>query len=236
MRSVFASGTPSFGSCAGLQLAVAAAGGTVRKMPARMAAGIARRITATEAGRDHPLLAGRPPAWDAPAVHGDEVESLPADATLLASNASPGCRPPRFGTAAGFSGACNTTPSWRLAKSRWRCGAKLRTWSRLGWQMTRPRWPCAPTSSTRFTASPGGGRTCGRLVSTASLRTRGGDGPSCRTSWRICLKTLRDEPAARIWSRPLKQDRRVSRADPREIDKATLGIKRLTIPSNDAAG
>lgn len=86
MRSVFASGTPSFGSCAGLQLAVAAAGGTVRKMPRRMEAGIARRITPTEEGRDHPLLAGRPPAWDAPAVHGDEVECLPADATLLASN------------------------------------------------------------------------------------------------------------------------------------------------------
>jgi GMP synthase-like glutamine amidotransferase len=86
MRNVFKSGTPSFGSCAGLQLAVAAAGGTVRKMPERMEAGIARRITATEAGRDHPLLAGRPPAWDAPAVHGDEVETLPEDATLLASN------------------------------------------------------------------------------------------------------------------------------------------------------
>ena len=86
MRRVFASGTPSFGSCAGLQIAVAAAGGTVRKMPARMEAGIARRITATEAGRDHPLLAGRPPAWDAPAIHGDEVETLPDGATLLASN------------------------------------------------------------------------------------------------------------------------------------------------------
>ena len=35
MRAVFDSGTPSFGSCAGLQVAVAAAGGTVRKMPAR---------------------------------------------------------------------------------------------------------------------------------------------------------------------------------------------------------
>ena len=87
MRSVFASGTPSFGSCAGLQLAVAAAGGTVRKMPQRMEAGIARRITPTDAGRDHPLLAGRAPSWDAPAIHGDEVETLPADATLLASNA-----------------------------------------------------------------------------------------------------------------------------------------------------
>jgi len=87
MRSVFASGTPSFGSCAGLQLAVAAAGGTVRKMSQRMEAGIARRITPTDAGRDHPLLAGRAASWDAPAIHGDEVETLPADATLLASNA-----------------------------------------------------------------------------------------------------------------------------------------------------
>jgi GMP synthase-like glutamine amidotransferase len=87
MRSVFASGTPSFGSCAGLQLAVAAAGGKVRKMPQRMEAGIARRITPTDAGRDHPLLAGRAASWDAPAIHGDEVEMLPTDATLLASNA-----------------------------------------------------------------------------------------------------------------------------------------------------
>ncbi|SOB86613.1 GMP synthase (glutamine-hydrolysing) [Sphingomonas guangdongensis] len=85
MRAVFASGTPSFGSCAGLQLAVAAAGGSVRKMP-RMEAAIARRITATDAGRDHPLLAGRPAAWDAPAIHGDEVESLPSGSRCLATN------------------------------------------------------------------------------------------------------------------------------------------------------
>ncbi len=86
MRLVFASGTPSFGSCAGLQLAVAAAGGTVRKMPRPMEAGLARRITATEDGLRHPLLAGRARSWDAPAIHGDEVESLPADATVLATN------------------------------------------------------------------------------------------------------------------------------------------------------
>jgi len=87
MRAVFASGTPSFGSCAGLQLAVAAAGGRVRKMPEQMEAGIARRITPSAAGRHHPLLAGRPAAWDAPAIHGDEVEALPDGATLLAGNA-----------------------------------------------------------------------------------------------------------------------------------------------------
>jgi len=86
MRAVFASGTPSFGSCAGLQVAVAAAGGTVRKKQGAHEAGFARRITATDAGRSHPLLDGRDTAWDAPAIHSDEVESLPDGAVLLASN------------------------------------------------------------------------------------------------------------------------------------------------------
>ncbi|WP_188657237.1 type 1 glutamine amidotransferase [Sphingomonas metalli] len=88
MRAVFASGTPAFGSCAGLQIAVAAAGGTVRRMQPRQEAGIARRLYATEAGRTHPLLADRPAVWDAPAIHGDEVETLPAGATLLATSAA----------------------------------------------------------------------------------------------------------------------------------------------------
>jgi len=87
MRDVFASGTPSFGSCAGLQVAVAAAGGTVRENRSGHEAAFARRIVPTEAGRDHPLLAGRPPAWDALAIHSDEVEHLPEGATLLAGNA-----------------------------------------------------------------------------------------------------------------------------------------------------
>ena len=86
MRNVFASGTPSFGSCAGLQLAVVTAGGKIRKMPERMEAGISRRICATDDGRDHPLLAGRPASWDAAGIHGDEVEVHPPGATLLASN------------------------------------------------------------------------------------------------------------------------------------------------------
>ncbi|MFS0773696.1 type 1 glutamine amidotransferase [Sphingomonas sp. 1P08PE] len=86
MQTVYASGTPSFGSCAGLQVAVAAAGGRVRAMPSRQEAGIARRLLATNAGREHPMLADRPPVWDAPAIHGDEVEELPAGATLLATS------------------------------------------------------------------------------------------------------------------------------------------------------
>lgn len=87
MRTVFAARVPAFGSCAGLQIAVAAAGGRVRRMPRRMEAGIARGIVATAAGRGHPLLAGRPAVWDAAAIHGDEVETLPPDSVLLAGNA-----------------------------------------------------------------------------------------------------------------------------------------------------
>ncbi|WP_336488803.1 type 1 glutamine amidotransferase [Methylobacterium nigriterrae] len=86
MRAVFASGTPSFGSCAGLQVATVAAGGTVRPNVRGYEAGFARRITLTGHGRSHPLLAGRPASYDAPAVHTDEVESLPEGALLLAGN------------------------------------------------------------------------------------------------------------------------------------------------------
>lgn len=87
MRAVFRSGTPSFGSCAGLQVAVAAAGGTLRAMKDRREAGFARRIFRQEEGRDHLLLLGRPPVFDAPAIHTDEVTALPDGGTLLASNA-----------------------------------------------------------------------------------------------------------------------------------------------------
>ncbi|HEX2527943.1 MAG TPA: gamma-glutamyl-gamma-aminobutyrate hydrolase family protein [Geminicoccus sp.] len=88
MRAIFASGTPSFGSCAGVQLAAAAAGGRVRAIPKKREVGFARRIFRTGAGTDHPLLAGRPPVYDAPSVHSDEVESLPDGSILLASNAT----------------------------------------------------------------------------------------------------------------------------------------------------
>ncbi|WP_238296840.1 type 1 glutamine amidotransferase [Methylobacterium soli] len=86
MRAVFASGTPSFGSCAGLQVATVAAGGTVRANTRGFEAAFARRITPSEQGRSHPLLAGRPACYDAPAVHTDEVETLPKGAILIAGN------------------------------------------------------------------------------------------------------------------------------------------------------
>ena len=86
MRAVFAAGVPSFGSCAGLQVATVAAGGTVRENRRGHEVAFARRITPTAEGLRHKLLAGRPPAYDALSVHSDEVERLPDDATLLATN------------------------------------------------------------------------------------------------------------------------------------------------------
>ena len=87
MRAVFASGTPAFGSCAGLQIATVAAGGAVRQNARGREVAFARRITPTAAGRTHPLLRERPGAYDAPAIHTDEVERLPEGAITLASNA-----------------------------------------------------------------------------------------------------------------------------------------------------
>jgi GMP synthase (glutamine-hydrolysing) len=63
-----------------------AAGGSVRPNARGREVAFARRITPTEDGRAHPLLAGRPAAYDAPAIHTDEVETLPAGAVLLAGN------------------------------------------------------------------------------------------------------------------------------------------------------
>jgi GMP synthase (glutamine-hydrolysing) len=85
-RAVFDSGVPFFGSCWGLQVAVTAAGGEVRANPRGREFGFARRILQSDAGREHALFAGKPAAFEAPTIHRDEIASLPAGATLLASN------------------------------------------------------------------------------------------------------------------------------------------------------
>ena len=88
MRAVFDAGVPSFGSCAGLHIAVAAAGGTVRRNPDGHEVGLARRVAPTVEGARHPMLEGRPASYDAPAVHGDEVETLPEGSVRLAGNSA----------------------------------------------------------------------------------------------------------------------------------------------------
>ncbi len=85
-RAVFAAGVPFFGSCWGLQIAVVAAGGVVAKNPRGREFGFARRILLSEAGRAHPLFAGKPAVFEAPTIHRDEIESLPPGAVTLASN------------------------------------------------------------------------------------------------------------------------------------------------------
>jgi GMP synthase (glutamine-hydrolysing) len=47
---------------------------------------VARAITATAAGRSHPLLATRPAVFDALCSHVDELEQLPPGAEVLAQN------------------------------------------------------------------------------------------------------------------------------------------------------
>jgi len=84
--AVFAAGVPFFGSCWGLQVAVCAAGGRVRRNPLGREFGFARRIELGAAGRRHPMFNGKPAVFEAITVHRDDVEQLPEGAVVLASN------------------------------------------------------------------------------------------------------------------------------------------------------
>ena len=86
-KAGYASGTPQFGSCWGVQMAAVAAGGKVAQNPLGREMGIARKIALTEAGRTHPFMEGRPPVYDAFISHYDEVVEVPEGAEVLAGNA-----------------------------------------------------------------------------------------------------------------------------------------------------
>jgi GMP synthase (glutamine-hydrolysing) len=85
-RQVFAAGVPLFGSCWGLQVAVTAAGGVIRRNPKGREFGFARRLALTAAGRAHAMYADKPDVFEAICVHLDDVEALPAGAIVLAGN------------------------------------------------------------------------------------------------------------------------------------------------------
>jgi GMP synthase (glutamine-hydrolysing) len=87
VRAGLNTGTPMFGSCWGLQVITVAAGGSVRKNPKGREIGFGRGIRLTEAGRKHPMYVGKLDVFNAPTVHLDEVDALPAGATVLATNA-----------------------------------------------------------------------------------------------------------------------------------------------------
>lgn len=85
-RATFAAGVPFFGSCWGMQVAVTAAGGQVRPNPRGREFGFGRRIELNDAGRRHPMFAGKPAVFEAITVHRDDIAGLPAGAVPLASN------------------------------------------------------------------------------------------------------------------------------------------------------
>lgn len=86
-RRALLAGSFLYGSCWGLQVAVAACGGEVLPNPNGREFGVARDIIPTAAGRNHGLLRGRPAAFDALALHRDVVAPLPAPTmTILATN------------------------------------------------------------------------------------------------------------------------------------------------------
>ena len=84
---IFDTGTPAFGSCWGLQVAVTAAGGEVSPNARGREIGFARGIQLTREGRNHPMLEGKPSVFDNFSSHLDEVTKLPPGAVVLAGNA-----------------------------------------------------------------------------------------------------------------------------------------------------
>lgn len=85
-RAVFEAGIPFFGSCWGLQVAVVAAGGEVRKNPLGREFGFGRRILLNDAGRAHAMFAGKPGVFEAVTVHRDDIGRLPPRGIELATN------------------------------------------------------------------------------------------------------------------------------------------------------
>ena len=72
--------------CWGMQVAVTAAGGEVKKGVKGSHRGIARDIEINENGLNHPLYKNKNKKFNTPAFNFDEVVTLPENSTLLASN------------------------------------------------------------------------------------------------------------------------------------------------------
>ena len=85
-QKAFDLGIPSFGSCWGLQVAVVAAGGTVKLHPRGREMGVARKIALSPEGQKHPMFRGKNQVFDAFISHDDEVTRLPSNTPVLAGN------------------------------------------------------------------------------------------------------------------------------------------------------
>ena len=72
--------------CWGMQVAVVAAGGEVKKSSKGCHIGIAESIEINTEGKTHPLYFGKNSKFNSPAFNFDEVVKLPKNSKLLASN------------------------------------------------------------------------------------------------------------------------------------------------------
>ena len=72
--------------CWGMQVAVTAAGGVVRKSKNGAHIGIAKNIKINNEGLKHPIYKDKKSLFNTPAFNFDEVETLPKGTTLLSSN------------------------------------------------------------------------------------------------------------------------------------------------------
>ena len=85
-QAAYQAGVPMFGSCWAAQMAVTAAGGTCAPNPRGREFGLARKIGLTDAGRGHPMYAGKKSVFDGFTSHEDEITHLPEGGVLLAAN------------------------------------------------------------------------------------------------------------------------------------------------------
>ena len=72
--------------CWGMQVAVTAAGGVVKKSSNGAHIGIANQLVINEQGLKHPLYSGKKNNFNTPAFNFDEVATLPENGICLASN------------------------------------------------------------------------------------------------------------------------------------------------------
>lgn len=86
-EQAFAASVPVLGCCWGLQNGAVVLGGDTTAGPNGVELGFARDLTLTEAGRKHPLHAGRTSVFDALCIHRDDVTRVPKGAVITASNA-----------------------------------------------------------------------------------------------------------------------------------------------------
>ena len=75
-----------FGSCWGLQILATAAGGKVRKNPNGLEAVIGKEITLNHEGINHSMYKNKPNIFDSFCWHYDEIEKVPENSQILASN------------------------------------------------------------------------------------------------------------------------------------------------------